>query len=206
MNYSALFWLFLGGSVSGFLLEGLWSWIRLGYWEDHSATVWGPFCIIYGFGAVIMYSAYVALQGQLLRVQFFAYAMLGSALEFAGSWLQERVFGSVSWDYSGHFLNIGGRISLQMTLIWGVLGVLFARFVFPHLAQVFVYAKRMPMRILCVFLSVFMALNLIVTAAAIFRWRERQEALPPSNVAEAFLDTAFDDRRMESVFNNMSFQ
>lgn len=206
LNYSSLFWLFLGGSVCGFVLEGLWSVLRLGVWEDHSATLWGPFCIIYGFGAVAMYSAYAVLQGQAYRVQFAAYALLGSLLEFVGSWLQERVFGTVSWDYSGHFLNVGGRISLQMTLIWGALGVLFARFVFPHLTRALPYAKRPPLRILCVFLSVFMALNLTVTAAAILRWRERQSDASPSNAVEAFLDATCDDDRMQSVFSNMQFR
>ena len=55
VNYTSMFWLFMFGSVAGFLIEGIWCVIRSGRWENHSATLWGPFCIIYGFGAVLVY-------------------------------------------------------------------------------------------------------------------------------------------------------
>ncbi|MBQ8345061.1 MAG: hypothetical protein IJY42_02210, partial [Clostridia bacterium] len=45
VTYLDLFWLFLFGSVLGFLLEGVWSIFKRGQWDNHSATVWGPFCI-----------------------------------------------------------------------------------------------------------------------------------------------------------------
>ena len=38
-----MLWLFVGGSVIGFVLEGLWHILRVGTWESHTATVWGPF-------------------------------------------------------------------------------------------------------------------------------------------------------------------
>ena len=36
------------------------------------------------------------------------------------------MFGSVSWDYSAHLLNLGGRVSLKMALMWCALGVAIA--------------------------------------------------------------------------------
>ena len=50
LRYTTLFWLFFLGSIAGFVLEGLWRIILVGHWENHSATVWGPFCIVYGIG------------------------------------------------------------------------------------------------------------------------------------------------------------
>lgn len=55
IEYSTLFWLFFFGSVTGFVLEGIWRIILLGHWENHAATVWGPFCLVYGVGAVVIY-------------------------------------------------------------------------------------------------------------------------------------------------------
>ena len=54
-SYYDLFWMFVFGSVTGFLLEGVWSAWRFGAWANHSATVWGPFCIVYGAGMVAVY-------------------------------------------------------------------------------------------------------------------------------------------------------
>ena len=117
-NYPEMFFLFFAGSVLGFLLEGIWRVIRTGAWENHAATVWGPFCIIYGFGAAALY--WISGQASDLPIwaQFLLYALIGAAVEYLGSWGQELVFGSVSWDYSDRLLNINGRICLSMTLVW----------------------------------------------------------------------------------------
>ena len=54
-TYQNMFWLFMISNVLGVILEGLWCLIRTGYWETHVVSMWGPFCIIYGFGAVGFY-------------------------------------------------------------------------------------------------------------------------------------------------------
>ena len=121
-DYATLFWLFMFGSVAGFVLEGLWCVITDGHWESHTATVWGPFCIIYGIGAVAVCLLSGLLREKSLPVQFAAFSASGAAVEFFGSLFQELCFGSVSWDYSGHLLNLGGRVSLKMALMWGRAG------------------------------------------------------------------------------------
>lgn len=55
ITYENMFWLFMIGSVLGVILEGIWCLIRAGHWETHVVSMWGPFCIIYGFGAVGLY-------------------------------------------------------------------------------------------------------------------------------------------------------
>ena len=123
ITYSSLFWLFMLGSIIGFILEGLWSILCGRGWENHSATVWGPFCIVYGLGAVALYVAAAFINTRPLPLQFAVCGILGSAVEYFSSAVQELCFGSTSWDYSDQFLNIGGRVSLKMTLIWGFLGI-----------------------------------------------------------------------------------
>lgn len=122
IRYSTLFWLFMLGSVAGFVLEGLWCVLCKGHWEHHSATVWGPFCLIYGIGAVAVYLLSVVLKSKNLLVQFGVFTVYGAAVEYFGSLFQELCFGSVSWDYSEHMLNLGGRVSLKMAFMWGGAG------------------------------------------------------------------------------------
>ena len=105
IRLSALCWLFSLGSVIGFVLEGIWSVLRLGYWENHSATVWGPFCIVYGIGTVLMYSISALVAEKSLPVQFGIFALAGGVVEYFASWFQELVFGVSTWNYDHHFLN-----------------------------------------------------------------------------------------------------
>lgn len=205
VRYSTLFWLFLFGSVEGFVLEGLWNNLRLGYWESHTATVWGPFCIIYGIGAVVIYLLSFLLQERGSVAQFLLFTLAGGAVEYFGSLFQELALGSVSWHYDHHALNIGGRVSLQMALLWGVLGILFVKAVFPFLRKLLDKMKGRGWQVACGVLTVFMVINLVVTSAAITRWRTRDEAPQPSNAAIQWLDEHYDDQTMERIFPNMEF-
>ena len=204
--YANLFWLFLVGSVLGFLVEGLWCIVLSGHWESHTATVWGPFCIIYGIGAVAVYLLSILLKNQNFLVQFIAFTLSGAAVEYFGSLFQEVCFGSVSWDYSDHVLNLGGRVSLQMALAWGVLGVLFIKLLFPLLNRILARMKGKGWKIACIGLSVFMAVNLLVTSAAVSRWRTRAQNPESSNPVIQWLDHTYNDQTMEKLFPNMQFQ
>lgn len=206
ISYCSLFWLFIFGSIIGFILEGLWCALRKGSWESHSSTIWGPFCIIYGVGAVSVYIASSILKNKNILLQFILFSVVGSLVEYFGSLLQEIVFGSKSWDYSCHFMNIGGRVSLKMALIWGVLGITFTRFVFPILATYLEKIDGKFWKIGCIVLSIFMAVNFFFSSAAVMRWKERLTGYtPPANALEQFLDKTYGDNEMQKNYPNMKF-
>ena len=206
ITYQKLFWLFLIGSVVGIAAEGLWCILTKGTWEYHPATVWGPFCIIYGVGAIAVYIVSIILKGKKLPVQFICYTIAGGLVEYVSSWVQELLFHSTSWDYSSHFLNIGGRVSLQMAAIWGFLGVAFMYSVMPLLERLFEKTQGQASRIVCVLLTGFMVINLVVTSAALVRWRDRQAEVPATNQVARLIDDVFDDEFMEKRYCNMKFE
>ena len=205
IDYQTALWLFVFGSVIGFILEGLLAVFKRGAWENHSATVWGPFCIVYGIGAVAVYLVSVIMRDNSPLEQFLLFAVAGSAVEYLCSFLQEFFFGSRSWDYSESFLNINGRICLRMSMIWGVLGLGFARLIFPSAVRLLGRTKGHIWKIGCIAMTVFMAINLIVSAAAVFRWHDRLEGIPPRNRIESYIDSRYGEERMERVYGNMIF-
>ena len=205
-GYAELFWVFFFGSVLGFIIEGLWNIVLFGEWVDHSATVVGPFCIVYGVGAVAVFLTARILPRRSIVLQFVAFAVVGGAVEYFTSLFQESTFGSVSWDYSSHTLNLGGRVSGQMMLIWGFLGMVFAGLLYPTLRRLLQRMHTLRWQVFCVACSIFMAFNLIVSASAIFRWKERAESLPPSNKWEMYLDETYPNSLMEHVYCDMRFR
>lgn len=205
-RYAELFWVFFVGSILGFVVEGLWHLALTGEWADHSATVIGPFCLVYGVGAVAMFIVARHLPRRSLVLQFLVFALTGGAVEYFTSLFQERLFGSVSWDYSSHTLNVGGRVSGQMALIWGFLGMVFVGLIYPLLQRLLRRVHTRRWHIFCTVLSVFMAVNLAITASAIFRWRERAQNVPPENRWERYLDNTYPDSEMERIFYNMHFR
>ena len=201
-----LFWLFIAGSLMGFVMEGVWHFIRTGAWGFRVATLWGPFCIIYGVGVVVMYLIALAVEKQPPLFQFLIFSLAGSTVEYVSSLFQEICFGTVSWDYSHHALNIGGRISLQMTMVWGAIGMLLMYGILPLLLSAFNRMRLGSRTRLCRMAAAFMCVNLLMTCVALHRWQERVEFdLPASNAIEAYMDQKWPDDRMQQRFPNMEF-
>ena len=89
LSYSSIFWLFMLGSILGYLLEGFWCILTKGHWEHHAATLWGPFCIIYGIAAIVLYITAYYIQKQRVWVQLGLLMGVGVLIEYTASLLQE---------------------------------------------------------------------------------------------------------------------
>jgi len=204
-NYSNMFWLFMFGNVLGVILEGVWCFARYGRWETHVVTIWGPFCLIYGVGAVGGYLTASLLSDKKMPVQFFAFAAIGTVVEYVSSVLLEYGLHMRAWDYSSHFGNIAGRVSLQMALIWGVLGVIFSYLLVPLLQKLFGLLHGRLWKTATVCVTVFMIINITLTAACLVRWKNRHEGIPPQNCVAAVIDETYPDHKMETRFCEWSF-
>jgi len=205
VQWSDAFWLFMIGSVLGFILEGLNSIIHKGRWENHSATVWGPFCIIYGIGAVVVCLVTYILNTQHVVIQYIGYALVGSIVEYVCGLFQEVCFVSRSWDYSKRFMNLQGRICLYMACLWGILGLLFARFLFQPIQIVFGMLTGWINTTVTILAMLWMLCNLLTSAVAVLRWRRRTEGHAAQKRWEFYMDKHYNDAKMKAVYGNMQF-
>lgn len=204
ITYQKVFWLFIFGSILGVLLEGVWCLLIYDRWETHVVSLWGPFCIIYGFGAVGCYIGAVYLRGQSVFRRFIAFAAIGTAIEYICGWVLEFGLNMRAWDYSDSFMNLRGYVTLSMTILWGILGVAFGHIV-PKLERMFQKMSGHRWRTACICLTVFMIINLAGTAACIMRWSSRHDGIPPSNAIEQIIDRDYNDARMAKRFCEWRF-
>ena len=197
-----LFWVFFMGCFLGVVMETLWCYISRGYWASRTGLVYGPFNLVYGFGAALMTLC-------LCRVRtcagcFVGGFVLGSIFEYLCSWVQEALFGTVSWQYDVR-CNLNGRINLIYSLFWGVLAVIWIRFLYPALCCRLDRLSSSVTRPLAWVLAAFILWDTAVSAAAVGRWSARRAGCPAANSAEELLDERFDDARMEQIYPNMIF-
>ena len=204
-NYYAIFSLFIAGSVAGFILEGIWCVIYRGYWESHSALLLGPFCVIYGIGAVAVYVLAFLLPSKNILIQFVLYTFAGAVTEYISSLFQEICFGSVSWDYSHHFMNLGGRVSLKMAGVLGILGIIFIRLLFPRLKQILSKIQARPYKIIVLLFTVWMVFDVALSSVALIRWHNRQLDIASNYRMEQMLDKYCTDEQMQKCYPNMEF-
>lgn len=84
----------------------------------------GPFCIIYGFGAVGACLLLSPLSDHPVEL-YTASMTMATTMELITANVMIRLFGSFWWDYSHKPFNYRGIICLESSLAWGLLGLFF---------------------------------------------------------------------------------
>ena len=127
MNFFELFLWFLIFSYVG------WQWEVILYYRDlhrfvNSGFLNGPYCPIYGVGALAFILTTNQIPDPLLR------GLVGGAiaciLEYVTSFTLEKLFHARWWDYSNRPLNLNGRICLYGFLLFGIVAA-----GMPYIAQ-----------------------------------------------------------------------
>lgn len=135
-----IFWIFVIGSMVGCFVELMVCFVQKGHLEFRQGLIYGPFIPVYGIGATAYYVALAKVKDG--KKAFVISMVLGGAVEYFCSWIQETWFGTVSWDYSNLWFDINGRTSLLHCLYWGIGGVLFVKWIIPFINQLDDYCKR----------------------------------------------------------------
>ena len=195
-----LFWVFIIGCVIGFFWESIVCLFNKGYIENRSGLIYGPFTPVYGAGALLYMLA--ASKTKNIKHMFFITAFLGGLIEYLFSFFQEILFNTISWDYSDVFLNINGRTSVLHMIVWGMLGVIFLKLIYPYINKVLDSVPRKLLYVGTWIMFIAMLLNVFISTFAGIRQDERSKNIPPSNIFEKFIDKSYPDERMDKIFTN----
>lgn len=203
MNLTKLFWIFFIGCIAGFILEECWAIFIAHTFELRVGLVYGPFQPIYGGGAAIITLCLYRLYKQSGVVIFIASGIIGASFEYLCSFGQEMLFGTVSWDYSNTPFNLDGRTNLLFGVIWGLLGLIWLKTIYPALSRLI---EKIPKRvggILTILLAAFMVFDAFISCAALTRSEERRNNIPATTAFQSFLDENLGDAYLQIVYPNM---
>lgn len=140
--YNTVFY-FIIYSVVGWILESIYRSIcdkKL----INSGFMYGPYCPIYGFGAIIMIFVLQNLKTNITLLFIGSFVLL-SLWEYMVGVILEKVYNTKYWDYSNHRINIQGRVCLTNSIYWGILGVIFTLIIHPFVIKM---TALMPVNIL----------------------------------------------------------
>lgn len=204
--YEKLFWIFMTGNVVGFVLETLYALLMPPHrFELRVSVVFGPFILVYGFGAVAITLLLYKMYNQKDFLIFLASMVIGGAFEYLCSFLQQALFGTVSWEYSDSPLNIGGRTNLLYSFFWGILGLIWVKDLYPVISRSIQKRPKKLWKPLTVAVSLFMAVDMALSAGAVYRQSERVNQVPADNAAREFFDRCFPDEFLEIIYPHMQY-
>ena len=152
----------------------------------------GPFCPIYGVGAIIML-LFLKRFSDNLAILFIASVVVLTIWEYLVGILLEKLFHTKYWDYSKNKFNFQGRICLTNSIFWGILGVVFVKYIHPAIESliekidfrilIFVYSILGIVILVDMITSIIKAKNIKVTLEKIEKLNnEIREKLKEENV------------------------
>ena len=197
-----LFWVFIIGSIAGFIFEVIVVFFQKGHFELRQGLIYGPFIPVYGIGAMCYYIVLSKIKIKN-KVQIFLITMiLGGITEYLCSFIQEKAFGTISWDYSYLPFNINGRTSLLHCIYWGIGGVLYITYIEPLLNKMIDKTNMKAFDLITIILSIFIVFDISISWMAADRQTERKNDIEPQNHLDLFLDKNYPDEYINRIFNN----
>lgn len=127
--------LFFCYSVAGWCMEVILKYIQFHRFINRGFLI-GPYCPIYGSGAVVVTVLVGGLIGNASYiVTFLASFVLCGVLEYFVSWYMEKMFHARWWDYSQKPMNLHGRIWIGNLVLFGIGGVAIVKLIDPVLMK-----------------------------------------------------------------------
>lgn len=118
-------------SFIGWIMETLFCFAILGEFIPRG-FLYAPICPIYGAGALILiiYLHNTKSHNNYLKL-FVLFTIIFSFFEYVVGFGLDALFAARWWDYTDSLYNLNGRITLLNSLIWGVITILFVKFIYP---------------------------------------------------------------------------
>ena len=215
-------------SVAGYIIETIYGMITKGVWESRQSFLYGPFCGIYGLGAVVMILCLHKFPKKY-NVLFIGGFIVGSIVEYVISLFGEMVLGVKWWDYSNMPLNLNGRICVYFSVFWGFLGIYLIASLNPKVDRLINWVKsklktQKALKAFVVTVFTLLMLDCIATAFAIefFLVRmiakndldvprkeivlEKYDKIYGNENLSKFIYTFWGDRKMIKTFPNLKIK
>lgn len=188
-------------SVVGYIIETIFGIVTKGRWESRQSFLYGPFCAIYGLGAVIMI-IFLHKYSKKYNTLFIGGFVVGSIVEYLVSWIGELMLGVKWWDYSDMPLNINGRICVYFSIFWGFLALYLIASFNPKIDKMINWIKSKisikMLKTLTLSVTIILLIDCIITAFAMSVFLIRMIAQNNLNVPKKEIII----QKYEDIYNN----
>ncbi len=199
--FDKIFIFFLLGSIFGGFFEEIQWFVKNGVWTCRHDLLIGPFSTLYGFGLVLFLVLLGDYNHKLGFIKTFFYSFLiGGIFEYLAGVLAENIFNIKFWDYSSMFLNINGKTTIPIMIIWGLLGVILLKIIYPIFSSLI---ERIPYKIgktLTYLMLIFMIFNMVLSYSVFARMIARRKNEAPKTFIGEFYDKNFNDEFMYNKY------
>lgn len=202
-NLIRFFWLFVFGSFFGFVIETIWCMIRWKKIESRKGLIYGYFIPIYGVAGIFISIILELFCISKKRTIFFVAFLIGGIVEYFSSLFQEKVTGTVSWDYSDMKFNLHGRINFVYLIGFGLFGIIWGISYSKILDLLYkIFISKNIFYIITSMMIIFMSYNIFISIVAMMRQKRRRKGFVAKSKFERWLDVKYNDNYLKRVYAN----
>lgn len=188
------------GCFIGVVLETILCLFQTGHLESRQGLIYGPFNPVYGFGLVAI--VLLLEKSKKWYSIFIKGALLGGIVEYLCSFVQEILFGTISWDYSEYLFNINGRTSIYHMIWWGILCLGFMKVAYPYINNKIFEVDKNKRLIVAVALFIFFSIDIVISVGASIRQDQRYNNIVATSRTQVFFDKYYPDEFMDAIYPN----
>ena len=202
------FLLFISYAFLGWSMEVICKLIETKKFIDRGFLI-GPYCPIYGWGAVAITLLLKKYTNDPLEL-FIMAVIICSVIEYFTSYFMEKKYHARWWDYSNKKFNINGRICLETMIPFGLLGVAITYITNPLLLNLYNLIPKNMLHIISIILLIGFIIDNIISTNIISSIKVEGNKLIKDNteeiterVKQALKDKSWLHRRLIDAYPNL---
>ncbi len=195
------FLIFMIGSFVGCLIEEIWCFIRNKCFQIRRSLVHLPLIPIYGFASLFVIMIANKVGFDMWKV-FIIGVIVSTIVEYLSSFIQEKVFSSKSWDYSGYKFNLNGRVNLVYSLGFGFIAVIAAKFINDLVLYIELNTSSSLLYFVITIIMIIFIVDVVISSLACLRQKRRRDGIEATNCIAKYLDIKYNDNRLNKIYNN----
>lgn len=198
-----LCWLFVLGSLAGYAAETVWYYYLRGHLINRQGVLLGPFSPIYGIGFVLLTILLYKWRQKDWKQIWLVSLIVLSSFEYICSYAMEKILGTRAWNYSKQAYNLDGRICLKFSIMWGFLGLLFIKVLYPLFSRTIENMKPRFGKLFGIGLAVFLLLDCLFSVKVSLRQMERRMGIPPLCTLDIWVDSYYTDEKLAEIYTEI---
>lgn len=171
IGYKKLFICFVLYSIFGWLYEVFLEVVIYRWGFTNRGVLFGPYCPIYGVGAIVFIFAFYRFKKESQRnpifkmiIIFVGCMLIATLLELITSYILEFTMGSWPWQtYTDYAINFQGRIALSPSVRFGIGGILFLYIFQPFFDKILSKPQNKSINVICIIVLFVLAVDVVYT-------------------------------------------
>jgi uncharacterized membrane protein len=161
---------FIIGSYLGWIIDIIFRTIA-GEDKAKAGLANGPFCMLYGIGMFTLALAISKCTNNIFILFLFS-AIVLTIFEYITGVLLDKAYGIELWNYSKLRFGINKYISLEFMFIWGILGVLFIKYLLPILNKIYNFLYGYQFNLVIYLILIYILIDYIYTSVKLLNSRK----------------------------------